>query len=165
MSIDLDKRIKSIDTIQTCLKYDTDCVGHNGYFFDEFCDATDLSKCRFGELIDIVPENTNDLCFKARFISGLTNRFRFFIPEYDLNPVEKKYRPYTIDTFLKKFKLGDSIIIRYKGNDAYQELLFTGYSEDYVHLGASVIGFNSLFELYEFGIHYDEFVPFGVLEE
>ena len=78
---------------------------------------------------------------------------------------EPKYRPYTIDKFLKKFKLGDSIILRRKGSDTYEELLFTGYSGENVHLGACVFGFNSLFNFYEFGIHYDEFVPFGVLEE
>ena len=174
MSIDLDKRIKSINTIQTCLKYDTDCVGHNGYFFDEFCDTTDLSKCRYGELIDIVPENTNDLWFKARFISGLTNRFRFFIPEKLLKPVKKKYRPYTLAEWIGQHTIGDVIRYRCKSQKIELRHMYVGYgygigtdirntTSGTLTLGVASYTLDYLFEDYEL-FYNGRWLPFGVLD-
>lgn len=130
-------------------------------------------ECYFSNVLEdfINLQNTQKRTLKGvytRQFRDTTDDFWYFCLPCEWVEEEKKepkYRPYTIDTFLKKFKLGDSIILRYKGSDTYEELLFTGYSGENVHLGACVFGFNSLFNAYEFGIHYDEFVPFGVLEE
>ena len=60
--MELDKRIKDISTIQTILQHDVNCIGCKGYFFDEFIQTKDLSKCRYGELIDITThDDRNDI--------------------------------------------------------------------------------------------------------
>lgn len=128
----LDKRIKDISTIQTILQHDVNCIGCKGYFFDEFVDIKDLSLCcRYGELIEIdFARNQNDLCFKAKVKSGNTNFFRFFISEADLKPVEKKYRPYSLEEFSNIFKVGDLIVFRMKNYDEVKCAMFTGYITD-----------------------------------
>lgn len=161
--MELDKRIKEGKRPLTAFDVmESKFIGTDCYFSDKASDYGDLSNCQVGTLV------SRD-GMTGVFNATKNNSYAYFdycLPcEWVEEKKEPKYRPYTIDEFLKKFKLGDSIIIRYKGNDTYQELLFTGYSKDYVHLGASVFCFNSLFKCYEFGIHYDEFVPFGVLEE
>ena len=86
--MELDKRIKDIGTIQTILQHDVNCIGCKGYFFDEFIQTKDLSKCRYGELIDITThDDRNDLCFKAEYKEGLVGFYRFFIPESDLKKI------------------------------------------------------------------------------
>ena len=172
--MELDKRIKDISTIQTILRYDVNCIGCKGYFFDEFVKTKDLSKCRYGELVDITThDDRNDLCFKAEYEEGLVGFYRFFIPEADLKPVEKKYRPYTIKDFEKAFlndEFDDFIIfrdkhdhgnvytMRYNGN-------YTRGKYEYICLGAKNYSFESLFENYEVANYDGDFVPFGVLEE
>ena len=128
--MELDKRIKDIGTIQTILRYDVNCIGCKGYFFDEFVQTKDLSKCRYGELIDITThDDRNDLCFKAEYEEGLVNFYRFFIPESDLT-IKKKYRPFSLDEFLKIFKVGDLVEFRYKDSDEVKCAMFTGYITD-----------------------------------
>lgn len=147
-------------------------IGKECYFSDMACKYEDLDTIEntddrtlyIKDFLKVVDTDCQDRMFKSREL-GVNYRYCLPCEWVEEEKSEPKYRPYTINEFLKKFKLGDSIILRRKGSDTYEELLFTGYSKDYVHLGASVFGFNSLFESYEFGIHYDDFVPFGVLEE
>lgn len=127
----LDKRIKDIGTIQTILHYDVNCIGCKGYFFDEFIQTKDLSKCRYGELIDITThDDRNDLCFKTGNEEGLVGFYRFFISEADLKPIEKKYRPYSLEEFLEIFGIGDQIVFRVKNADDIKCAMFTGYITD-----------------------------------
>lgn len=151
-------------------------IGKECYFSDDLDSFDYLDKFKDKLIVDGYYTNM----YKGKLLGIFSSDNAFIVDEDDIGsrfdyciPAEwvkevkeskKKYRPYTIDTFLKKFKLGDSVIIRCKGNDTYEELLFTGYGKDFVHLGACVFGFNTLFKSYEFGIHYDEFVPFGIEE-
>ena len=129
--MELDKRIKDISTIQTILQHDVNCIGCKGYFFDEFVQTKDLSKCRYGELMDITThDDRNDLCFKAEYEEGLVGFYRFFISEADLKPVEKKYRAYSLEEFLKIFDVGDQVEFRYKDSDEVKCAMFTGYITD-----------------------------------
>ena len=129
--MELDKRIKDISTIQTILQHDVNCIGCKGYFFDEFVQTKDLSKCRYGELIDITThDDRNDLCFKAEYEEELVGFYRFFISEDDLKPVEKKYRPYSLEEFSNIFKVGDLVVFRYKDSDEVKCAMFTGYITD-----------------------------------
>lgn len=129
--MNLDKRIKDISTIQTILRYDVNCIGCKGYFFDEFIQTKDLSKCSYAELIDITThDDRNDLCFKAEYEAGLVGFYRFFIPEADLKPAEKKYRPFSLEEFLEIFDVGDQIEFRYKDADDVKHAMFTGYITD-----------------------------------
>ena len=169
--MELDKRIKDISTIQTILRYDVNCIGYKGYFFDEFVKTKDLSKCRYGELVDITThDDRNDLCFKAEYEEGLVGFYRFFIPEADLKPVEKKYRPYTMKEFLREYSIGESIFkIRDKRDPEHiYQFLYIGHSNSLVYLGGWALSLQDLFNYYESGdgIGDEEtWQPFGVLEE
>lgn len=171
----LDKRIKEGKKPLTCFDAEQarNFMGKKCYLTNDISIFSDLDRfketegCSDAPYVGVIDRLTNinkelSMVFDTTFL-----RWKFCIPcEWvEEEKKEPKYRPYTINEFLKRFKLGDSIILRRKGSDTYEELLFTGYSGENVHLGACVFGFNSLFNSYEFGIHYDEFVPFGVLEE
>ena len=175
--MELDKRIKDIGTIQTILQHDVNCIGCKGYFFDEFIQTKDLSKCSYGELIDITThDDRNDLCFKAGYEEGLVGFFRFFIPEADLKPVEKKYRPYTLAEWIDQHEIGEVIHCR---NEHKQEfhVMYSGYVIDngeediqdnrttgrimLINMGYLL---QELFERYEICID-GEWQPFGVIED
>ena len=176
--MELDKRIKDISTIQTILQHDVNCIGCKGYFFDEFVDTKDLSEyCCYGELIEIdFGRDQNDLCFKAKLENGNTNFFRFFIPETDLKPIEKKYRPYSLEEFLENFGMGDQIVFRIKNADDIKVAMFTGYITDVeriddktpgaceIMLGSFHYSLFSLFEDFE-RFYNGRWKPFGVLDK
>lgn len=128
--MELDKRIKDISTIQTILRYNVNCIGCKGYFFDEFIQTKDLSKCRYGELIDITThDDRNDLCFKAEYEEGLIGFYRFFISEDVLKPIEKKYRPYTLAEWVDQHEIGEVIHFRNKHKQEFH-VMYTGYVID-----------------------------------
>ena len=167
--MELDKRIKEGNRPLTCFDAEEakQYINKRCYFANAdaaFSNLDNVAWLREGILTGVFEESEYPFCSH-----GVHSLFegRQIVPCEWVTEEKKepKYRPYTISKFLKKFKLGDSIILRHKGSDTYEELLFTGYSGENVHLGACVFGFNSLFNSYEFGIHYDEFEPFGVLEE
>ena len=175
--MELDKRIKDISTIQTILQHDVNCIGCKGYFFDEFVQTKDLSKCRYGELIDITThDDRNDLCFKAEYEEELVGFYRFFISEDDLKPVEKKYRPYSLEEFSNIFKVGDLIVFKMKNDDEVKCAMFTGYLTDVeriddktpgaceVMLGIFHYSLFSLFEDFE-RFYNGRWWPFGVLDK
>lgn len=174
--MDLDKRIKDIDTIRTILKHNSNDIGRKGYFFDEFIQTKDLSKCRYGELIDITThDDRNDLCFKAEYESGFAGFYRFFIPEADLKPVEKKYRPYTLAEWINQHEIGE--VIHFRNKDYKQEFyaMYVGYiidnGEDIqdtrttgrIMLMTWPYFLENLFEDYEIEMN-GEWQPFGVDE-
>ena len=175
--MELDKRIKDISTIQTILQHDVNCIGCKGYFFDEFVQTKDLSKCRYGELIDITThDDRNDLCFKAEYEEELVGFYRFFISEDDLKPVEKKYRPYSLEEFSNIFKVGDLVVFRYKDSDEVKCAMFTGYITDVdriddktpgaceVMLGIFHYSLLDLFKDFE-RFYNGRWWPFGVLDK
>jgi hypothetical protein len=165
--MELDKRIKDISTIQTILRYDVNCIGCKGYFFDEFIQTKDLSKCRYGELIDITThDDRNDLCFKAEYEEGLVGFYRFFIPEADLKPIEKKYREYKdLDEFfdVTGLEIGDLIKLKFPGNNV-AELLIVGGCYNGLFIGIHKYTFKQLFDIVEISIS-GEWQPFGVIDE
>lgn len=169
----LDKRIKSIDDIQTILRYDVNCIGCKGYFFDEFIQTKDLSKCRYGELIDITThDDRNDLCFKAEYEEVLVGFYRFFIPESLLKPIEKKYRPYNnIQELFDDIGvyIGDTIHFRSKAKGTESHSLITSYTtlkdgtEKICLGGAFYYTMQELFDLFELHSR-GEWIPFGIEE-
>lgn len=171
MSLKLDKRIKSIDDIQTILHYDVNCIRCKGYFFDEFIQTKDLSKCRYGELIDITThDDRSDLCFKAEYEEGLVGFYRFFLPEADLKSVEKKYRRFTLQEFLTSFPMLTDITIREKGNiDCVVVCTVTAYrmriTSNDICLGVEWFSLKELFDKYEFKDVLGNWQPFGVINE
>ena len=127
----LDDRIKSIDDIQTILCNNNDFVGCKGFFFDNFVQAKNLTKCHDGTLVDIDVKNSDDHCFKARDEKGneRIGYYRFFIPESLLKPIEKKYRAFTLAEWVDQHEIGEVIHCR---NEHKQEfyVMYTGYVID-----------------------------------
>ena len=167
--MNLDKRIKDISTIQTILRYDVNCIGCKGYFFDEFIQTKDLSKCRYGELIDITTHDyRNDLCFKAEYEEGLVGFYRFFIPEADLKPVEKKYRAFTLTEWINQHEIGQIIHYRSKSEEVEAHIMYMGTyhhkNKGTIVLGVASYTLDCLFEECELEID-GEWMPFGVLVE
>lgn len=129
--MELDKRIKDIYTIQTILQHDVNCIGCKGYFFDVFVKTKDLAQSDYGTLVDINIVDNDDHCFKARDENGreFIGYYRFFIPEDALNPVEKKYRPYSLAEWIDQHEIGEVIHFR-SSYDLEYHVMYTGYTVD-----------------------------------
>lgn len=164
----LDDRIESMDDVQTCLRYDDSYIGERGYFASDLCDLSDLSSCVHGTLAQIILDGAGDDIFRTPHDVEYGNwGSRFFVPERLLKPIEKKFRPFSLNEFLNRYHLGDEIIVRRKLNkDRRIHKLFTEYggNDDTVHLGTYWFTFKDLYDNYE--IYTDKgWQPFGVLDE
>ena len=105
-----------------------------------------------------------------------TSFFRFFIPEDNLKPVEKKYRPYTLAEWADKHEIGEIIHFSYKDGRQEFHVMYTGYviehGEDIqdvrtigrIMLLGTAYFLEDLFENYVICIN-GEWQPFGVVEE
>lgn len=176
----LDDRIKSTNDIQTIVCNNLGFIGCKGFFFDEFIQTKDLTKCDYGTLVDINGDS-DDHCFKATDEKGheRIGYYRFFIPEKLLKPVEKKYRPFSLHEWCLKQSIGDKIIYRYKGtycNDHREaEVMYLGYvkpldgvtdeaGKGELVLGNESLGLQNLFNNYEIWVD-GGWKPFGVEED
>lgn len=168
----LDDRIKSIDDIQTIVCNNLGFIGCKGFFFDEFIQTKDLTKCDYGTLVDINGDS-DDHCFKARDKNGneRIGYYRFFIPEKLLN--KKKYRPFSLAEWIDKHGIGDVVIYRSKKSDGIElHHMYVGYAcgigknineigVGTLTLGVASYTFNYLFE--DFELFYNgRWLPFGI---
>ncbi len=175
--MELDKRIKSINDIQSVLNSTKDSVGKVGYLAKSIKNFKNLSKCKYGT-VDMYREDDECFCHEMRFTNGATDNtwYSYFIPEDKLESKEKKYRPYTLEEFSYIFKVGDLVEFRYKDSDEVKCAMFTGYITDVeriddktpgaveLMLGIFHYSLFSLFEDFELFYH-GKWQPFGVLEE
>lgn len=167
--MELDKRIKDISTIQTILQHDVYCIGCKGYFFDDFCKLKDLSKCCCGRLVAISTDDIDDKCFKVESdVTGFVCSFRFFIPEADLKPVEKKYRAFTLAEWIEKHEIGEVIHYRSKSEGIEAHIMYMGTyhhkNKGTIVLGVASYTLDCLFEEFEIEMN-GEWQPFGVIED
>lgn len=174
--VSLDKRIKSIDDIQTIICNNLDFVGCGGYFFDNFVQAKNLTKCNYGTLVDIDCKNSDDHCFKVRDVKGneRIGYYRFFIPEESLKPAEKKYRPYSLAEWVDQHEIGEVIRFRNTCNQEFN-VMYLGYILDtnddiqdirtkgQIMFVSTPYTLQELFERYEICIN-GEWKPFGMEE-
>ena len=104
-------------------------------------------------MVDIDDNDDNDHCFKARDENGndFVGYYRGFIPENTLKPIEKKYRPYTLNEFVNQYSLGDEVIVRHKEDKNIKHKLFTEFMEnnDAVRLGSHYYTLQDLYDRYE----------------
>ena len=175
-NFNLDKRIKSINDIQSIICNDLGFIGCKGFFFNEFVQIKDLTKCDYGTLVDINGES-DDHCFKAKDKNGNKplGYYRFFIPEKLLKPIEKKYRPYSLAEWIEQHEIGEVITFRNRQGQVFH-VMYTGYvvekGEDIQDIRTTGrimlinIGYflENLFKDYEICIN-GEWQPFGVLED
>ena len=157
--MELDPRIKSIDSIRSFNTNNYDCLGKFGYFTKFVENFDDLDKVRKG------------VCgFKDGshfpFYCG-DQKFQFFIPENELLPKEKQYRPYTLEEFCNEgFEI---VVFRSKIDESPEyHVRYNGYIKyDNVYniiLGTISYTLSDLFENYEYLDDDGEWKPFGVEE-
>lgn len=179
-NFELNKRINSIDDIQTIICNNHGFIGCKGFFFDEFVKTKDLTKCHYGTLVDIDIKDSDDHCFKARDENGndFVGYYRFFLPEKLLKPIKKIYRPFSIEGWKLKHSIGDTILYRYKGtycgDHRESEVMYLGYvkpldrvtdeaGKGELVLGNESLGLQYLFDNYETWVD-GGWKPFGVLD-
>ena len=170
--MNLDKRIKSINDIQSVLNSTKDSVGKVGYLAKSIKNFKNLNKCKYGT-VDMYREDDECFCHEMRFTNGVTDNtwYSYFIPEDKLESIEKKYRPFTLDEFVNKYSLGDEIILRIKENNKIEHKLFIEYIEDAknintrmnICLGGFYYSFKELFDKSELYTS-EGWKPFGVEE-
>lgn len=168
----LDPRIKSLSDVLTC--FDTEkakqFIGENGYFADSIDCYQCLSNRVYGTLTRF---EEGEYPFKeGKIKEGKGGNWRYFIPEKDLLPKPKRYRPYTLMEFNEKFTTGQPIKFRPKGEVGWERyLILSGYVHEpsgnqtftYIYIGISGYTLDELFNAYEWQEHYTEdFKPFGV---
>lgn len=166
-NFELDARIESMDDVQTCLHYDDSYIGERGYFASDLCDLSDLSKCLYGTLAQIILDGAGDDIFRTPHDVDYDNwGCRFFVPERLLKPVEKKYRPYTFMEFIKEYPLGSHLRFRPKSKTMEMHRVIDGYN-DCLNGSGTLFLCGALFSMLELYDNYEifkdgEWKPFGV---
>ena len=164
--MDLDKRIKDITDIQSVINSNKGIIGKRGYFAKNIKEFKDLSKCKYNIVHDY-REDDRCFCYTLYFTNGQDNTwYPYFISEDSLKPIEKKYRPFTLDEFINLYSLGDTVIVRRNLNkDKTIYKLFTEYGEDNdkVHLGSYWYTLKDLYDRYELYTR-EGWKPFGIAE-
>lgn len=172
----LDKRIIKGKKPLDCFDVDIarQFIGKKGYFSHYVNNYADLKNTALGTL-----EGTGDTfhesfcCTEEPFDNYY---YEFFLPAEWVKEPEKKYRPFSIEEFLKIFNTGDLVEFRYKDSDEFKCAMFTGYITDVeriddktpgaceVMLGIFHYSLFSLFEECEL-FYNGEWQPFGVIED
>lgn len=174
----LDDRIIDRKYIFDCFTSDKakQFIGEKGYFADVLGEFKNLKGCKYGELVESERDSYYPYWCRCR-----RPGYAFYIPESslkqvesNLKPVEKKYRPYTLQEFCVKFTIGRPIKFRKKGDVGRERYLtLVGYENvkpndqtiTYIYLGLCAYTLDELFNKYEWQEYYTEdFEPFGVEE-
>ena len=176
--MELDKRIDALTDILSVTAgcHDWELMTKKGYFANSIFDFRDLKRlCAYGEYAGWREHNQCFLCKQA----GDETYYSYFLPEGRLLPKEpeKKYRPFTLEEFLKIFDVGDQIGFRSKDNGEVKYAMFVGYTDDFfadntdrsdgendVMIGIYRFSLSYLFENYDLYFE-DEWQPFGVIDE
>ena len=180
--MELDKRIKEGKKPLNC--FDTEqakqFIGKKCYFSDDARDFMNLDKAD-GDTLFYVAELQNIWTAEEYCFADNSNDWRFILPlewvrEEKTEP-EKKYRPFSLEEFLKIFDVGDQIGFRSKDNGEVKYAMFVGYTDDFfadntdrsdgkndVMIGIYYFSLSYLFENYDLYFE-DEWQPFGVLDE
>ena len=160
----LDPRIKSIDSIRGFNTNNYDCLGKFGYFTNFVTNLDDLNCIRKGICVFKYGGR-----FPFHVDSTESQKFQFFIPESELLPKKKWYRPFKdLEEFRRILgvRVGNIIHYREKGNSLEFKLMWTGYlSEDKVLFSCFHYSLTDLFERYEYCDSDGEWKPFGVEDE
>ena len=162
--MELDSRINKMSDILTCVDVEEAkrYIGQKGCFADHIGAFEDLNagSVRDWSVLDHV-EDVGDLPFIADNI-----HWRYFLPESKLKPVEKKYRPFTVEEFINR--IGDvGGCVRYRGKDDHfvYRALITEIREgnNYVMLGNSLASMDYLLRDFEYCDN-GTWIPFGIKE-
>ena len=143
-----------------------DLIGEEVYLSDD----VNFRSYREGHLLEV--RYAHGILYP--FLGGIEmNKYKYLILAKDAKFKDEKtykiFRPYeSIDEFCIETgcnKVGtDLLTIRNKRRKQECVLLYTGYSEDAVHLGGYVLTFETLVKHYEFYNKCGEWKPFGIEE-
>lgn len=170
--MDLDKRILPGKRPLTCFDAEEakQFIGKKGFFTDELNKFSDLNETPKTTLKNVWSKNET-YCF----ITSVT-RQKYFLPAEWVKPEEpeNKWRPFTLDEFVKRFDLevGTRVfLMRSKTTPENQRrLLLTGILQDEtlgscgVCLGGFYFTFSNLFDMFEVRFGKNDWHPFGVEE-
>lgn len=153
-----DKKIKDFCDILSFKKYDDKYVGKAGYFSDSMCRFQDLTTCVKSTLTGIDKDiEAGDYIFKTEY-----GNYRYFLPESLVKPIEKKYRVFSLNEFLERYEIGDTIKYRIKNCEIVEQAMLIGFqSNDYVLLGNRRFGLKELFNNCELN-YQNKWQPFGI---
>lgn len=167
MKLDERFRVLPFCCFGTDKKAITNHIGKKGYFANRISLFNNIKLCKYGTLGTVLGDQQESF-----YMNETEETFSFFIPECLVKPKEKKYRPYTLMEFTKKFTIGQPIKFRIKGKVGcerywiligYQHEQYNEQTVTYINLGSGGYTLQELFEEYEFQEHYTEdFKPFGV---
>ena len=161
-------------------------IGKKGYFCDHRSGFTNISNLVEDVLRDITPDDNYCEVYKTNCTS-----WEYFLPEEWIKEPEekpeKKYRAFSLNEFLERYKIGDTVTFRMKKDEHIPEAeclieykrMITGYEilpEDKDTPGKGSIllggcpptGLARLFEFYEIKNSYycpAVWQPFGVMED
>lgn len=171
-TIYLDSRIKNVSDIQSPVRYDDSFIGEVCYFANNMREFEDLESCSKGTLSEYIDDSYSELgSFTAKEFEG-DEYYDFFIPEKLLNPVEKKYRPFTLAEWIDRHEIGEVIHYRSKSEEMELRQMYVGTRHSQgikniivkITLGNESHTLDYLFENYEIEVD-GEWKPFGVLDE
>ena len=122
-----------------------------------------------GDTLFYVAELQNIWTEEEYCFADNSNGYRFILPLEWVKPEEseepeKKYRPFSLEEFLKIFDVADQIEFRNKDNGEVKHTMFIGYAKDDVMIGIYRFSLSYLFENYELFFE-DKWQPFGVIDE
>lgn len=181
--MDLDKRILPSKKPLTCLDAEQAklFIGKECYFSDfasKYENLKDIEKTNSINYCKDVLTYVNSGGQECAFTNSKKNNFRYCLPVEWTEEVmiKKKYRPFSLDEFLKIFDIGDQIDFKGKGCcDEVKVAMFTGYITDVDRIDDKTPGacelmlgnfHYSLFSLFEdFELFFDDkWQPFGIEE-
>lgn len=174
--MELDKRIFPGKRPLTC--FDTEeakkFIGEKGYFNHNLSRFCYLKNCTPAYLRNIFVRSES--CFEASRIDWPNTDYKYFLPAEWVKPEEPecKWRPFTLDEFVKRFDLevGTRVfLIRSKRTpENQQRLLLTGIVQEKdpdlcgVCLGGFYFKFPILFQMFDVRFGKNDWQPFGVEE-
>lgn len=167
--MELDKRIiegkKPLDCFD--IEIAKQFIGKKGLFGShksQFMNLDTCPKCVIEEL------NKIDNYDEYPFVTSGNDAYMYFLPEEWLKASEKKYRPYSLNEFLNRYRVGNTVYFRRKCYKEVECSMFVGYvrgentEENQIILGAMRYSLAYLFEHCELALE-DTWQPFGVIEE
>ena len=176
--MELDKRIIEGKKPLTCFDIEEAKLfeGQKGYFSHYIDNYADLKNTVLGTLGSTGDTFHESFCCTEEPFDNYY--YEFFMPAEWVKPEEpkKKYRPYSLEEFLKIFDVGDQIKFKSKDNGEVKCAMFTGYITDVdriddktpgsceLMLGCFHYSLLSLFKECELFLN-GEWQPFRVIED
>lgn len=174
--MELDKRIKEGKRPLNC--FDTEqaeeFIGKKCYFSDDARDFINLDKADDDTLF-YVAELQNIWTAEEYCFADNSNAYRFILPCEWVKPEEskepeKKYRPLSLNEFLNRYRLGNTVYFRRIGYKEVKCAMFVEYvrgespEENQIVLGNMRYTLAYLFKNHELSLE-DIWQPFGVIDE